>query len=148
MNRVSNHTGTYVLILECVKARQITVGRRGPSSIFPGYYLYVGSAFGPGGLEARIRRHARREKRLRWHIDYLRAHSKVAAVWFSTADRRLEHCWAAALSRMPGLVPVPRFGASDCGCPTHLFHSEDPPSLAAFRRVTRARISERRLPDG
>lgn len=36
-----------------------------------GKLVYVGSARGPGGLLARVRRHFRRGKSLKWHIDYL-----------------------------------------------------------------------------
>jgi Uri superfamily endonuclease len=42
------------------------------SIILPaGRYLYCGSAKGPGGLKARLSRHMRRGKSVRWHIDRL-----------------------------------------------------------------------------
>ncbi len=112
----------------------IDIGRRGALPLEPGHYVYVGSAFGPGGLAARIRRHLRTEKSLRWHIDYLRARTVFKGAWFSTDTRRLEHRWAGILAGMRGMRPVPRFGASDCGCATHLFHARRPPPLAVFRR--------------
>src|SRR5690606_27361384 len=36
-----------------------------------GQYIYAGSAHGPGGIDARLRRHFRREKTLHWHVDRL-----------------------------------------------------------------------------
>jgi hypothetical protein len=33
----------------------------------PGTYVYAGSAFGPGGIRARLRRHFRRDKKLHWY---------------------------------------------------------------------------------
>jgi len=40
--------------------------------LLPGYYIYIGSAFGPGGVRARMLRHLRADKPKHWHIDYLR----------------------------------------------------------------------------
>ena len=64
--------GAYVLVLRFSKRLEISVGRLGVLSAQAGYYVYVGSALGPGGLAARVGRHCRREKTLRWHVDCLR----------------------------------------------------------------------------
>ena len=61
--------GTYVLLIELATAATIQVGRLGMLAFAKGYYAYVGSAL--GGLEQRIDRHLRTEKKLFWHIDYL-----------------------------------------------------------------------------
>ena len=52
---VSPAPGTYVLVLRCSSNRTIRVGCLGSIRLRPGYYLYVGSGFGPGGLRARNR---------------------------------------------------------------------------------------------
>ena len=65
--------GTYALVLSASACQKFAVGRLGTLTVEPGFYLYVGSAFGPGGLAARVGRHCRREKTCRWHVDYLRA---------------------------------------------------------------------------
>ena len=54
---VSPAPGTYVLVLRCSSNRTIRVGCLGSIRLRPGYYLYVGSGFGPGGLRARIDHH-------------------------------------------------------------------------------------------
>ncbi len=114
--------GTYVLALHLPAPISIPVGRLGTFDFPPGFYLYVGSARGPGGLAGRIARHLRHPKPLRWHVDFLRAHARPVAVWWAEGEERAECAWAHALARMPGgTVPVPRFGASDCRCPAHLF---------------------------
>jgi Uri superfamily endonuclease len=47
-----------------------------------------------------------------------------------------ECCWAEALDKIRGSrVPLAGFGASDCGCPSHLFFFASRPSLAAFDRT-------------
>ncbi len=88
----------------------------------PGFYVYVGSALGAGGLRARIMHHLRRAKAPRWHIDYLRMHVPVDQIWCTCLQLRLEHQWAQAFETLPGgSVPLPGFGASDCDCRSHLF---------------------------
>ena len=48
--------GTYVLVLRSDKNQTVQVGRWGLLNIHPGYYLYVGSAFGAGGVRAQAMR--------------------------------------------------------------------------------------------
>ena len=60
--------GVYVLIIHLSQERDIVVGKLGELSFKKGYYAYVGSAL--GGLEGRIKRHFRKEKKAHWHIDY------------------------------------------------------------------------------
>jgi len=126
--------GTYVLILRCPRTTNIRIGSWGRLCVQPGYYLYVGSAFGPGGLRARVSRHCRRHKNKRWHIDYLRQFTAMADIWYSREPEHLEHRWAESLGRMAGMQKIPRFGCSDCQCPSHLFYAMTPPQLADFAK--------------
>lgn len=87
----------------------------------PGFYVYVGSAFGPGGVQARVGRHFRKAKRHRWHIDYLRAAVEPVGAWCSFVPNRLEHDWATAFNRVEDACCIPGFGCSDCSCGSHLF---------------------------
>lgn len=138
--------GTYVLVVSLPHDGEIVVGALGRLSFEAGYYLYVGSAL--GGLGARIGRHLRTRKRLRWHIDYLLACGSVRDIWYRASPDRQECIWARALARLPGAEPVAvGFGASDCSCRTHLFYSRVRPDLASFRallpgqpRVERIRV--------
>lgn len=113
------------------------VGRLGALRLQPGFYVYLGSALGPGGLRARIARHLRRAKRWHWHIDYLRAYTRPDRLWYSADASRREHRWAMAMQAMPGATAIDGFGASDCKCVSHLFHFEERPSPGAFRRRLR-----------
>lgn len=122
--------GTYALLLYLAAPQSTTVGALGQTRFPAGWYLYLGSALGPGGLAARLARHRRRDgKRLHWHIDYLRALGTLAEIWTHTSERRQECRWARAAARLPGARVVgPGFGASDCRCVTHLFHYQDRPA--------------------
>jgi len=125
--------GTYVLLMRLARAQPLTIGRLGRFDLPRGWYLYVGSAFGPGGVAARCRHHRRISPRPRWHVDYLRVVAPLRAIWFSHATIPLEHLWASRLARDPDLaIPIPGFGASDCDCATHLFRAAAKPDLRHF----------------
>jgi len=118
--RLPSAAGTYVLLLYLRKGRQIEVGHLGAIFFSRGWYAYVGSAYGPGGLAARLGRHQREIKKLRWHIDYLRTRAEPRWVWFNCSATPLEHTWAAGLLKQ-GAFAINGFGCSDCRCPSHLF---------------------------
>jgi Uri superfamily endonuclease len=49
-----NEKGTYILIASVAQMKRIEVGQLGTFDIVPGFHAYVGSAFGGGGLRARL----------------------------------------------------------------------------------------------
>ena len=122
------------------------MGRLGLLEFRSGYYVYAGSAFGPGGLRARLTRHWIGSTRRHWHVDHLRAAAEPAGAWFQVQQQSREHEWAGALARGRGAVPVPGFGSSDCACTSHLFHFDSAPSFEAFsRRLGRRAEGDDRL---
>ncbi len=126
--------GTYILILRSDARRTVQIGRWGELAVQLGYYLYVGSAFGPGGVRARVSRHARKGKTLRWHVDYLREVTELERVWYSYELRHLEHDWAQMLSGLSRMAAIKGFGCSDCNCEGHLFYADREPELIEFKR--------------
>lgn len=137
--------GTYVLILRSRTRATLQIGRRGALALEPGCYAYVGSALGPGGLAARVGRHARQDKRRHWHIDYLREATILTQVWFRYDTARLEHHWAQILHGMPGMAAVDGFGCTDCGCRAHLFFARRAPRRADFA-ATAGQVSTVAIP--
>ncbi|WP_322800520.1 GIY-YIG nuclease family protein [Thermoflexus sp.] len=121
--------GVYVLWLEV--SGEVQIGRLGRWHL-DGGYAYVGSAQGPGGLR-RLQRHREvaegRNPTRRWHIDFLLAAGTWRGAFVMEAeDPRLECRLARALAqRLPPAIP--RFGSSDCRCPTHLFAVPDVPGF-------------------
>lgn len=130
--RMKADQGTYVLVLRTDAEAAVQVGRWGVLTIQPGYYLYVGSAFGSGGVRARVARHCRQSKSKHWHIDYLREMAIVESVWYSHRQTRLEHRWAKVLAKWGNAGPIPGFGCSDCSCDSHLFYFRKAPTLVEF----------------
>lgn len=110
------------------------MGRLGRTAFDAPFYLYLGSAFGPGGLVARLRHHLRYAQRAHWHIDYLRREARVVEVWVTRDPERLECVWFAAALRLRGARAVAGFGSSDCACASHLVAVQKAPKRAAFRR--------------
>ncbi len=134
-NLLPPDAGTYCLWLRLDAPLPLVVGRLGERTLPPGLLAYVGSALGPGGLRARVGRHLRAEKRLRWHIDWLTAQAPVRAVWLRAGRLRLECAWSAALLQADGAaIAWPGFGASDCACAAHLI-AVPPDALAGARRA-------------
>jgi len=107
---------TYQLHFDLDAPATVTVGRFGTFNFPAGRYVYTGSA--KRNLEARIRRHLAKEKKLKWHIDYLLAAPGIHMIEvkrFAEEECPLNQATA-------GTVIVPGFGASDCrsGCGSHL----------------------------
>ena len=126
--------GTYALILQSHSTKTIQVGCWGQLDLQPGYYIYIGSAFGPGGVRARVSHHWRMDKQKHWHIDYLREHLMPLEAWVNYDAKHLEHEWAGILFERPGMVSIRGFGCSDCKCYSHLFYTLNEPDITLLSR--------------
>lgn len=135
--------GSYILVLHLEQTiADLQVGKLGHFHLLAGYYLYVGSAFGTGGLTARLSHHEQRQKtRPHWHIDYLRARTRLCEIWTVSGQLRQECRWCNALITEPNVsIPIAKFGASDTGCRSHLFYLPHPPRPSLLSRIILAGI--------
>jgi len=106
--------GTYVLIALATRMKRLEIGSLGACDIVPGYYAYVGSAFGTGGLRARMGHHLESTAAPHRHIDYLLGVAEPVEVWHMRSDQKQEHHWAELLEKTPYFrVLTRRFGSSD-----------------------------------
>ena len=118
--------GIYLLIMRLdADLAGLAIGRLGRCDFAAGYYLYVGSAFGMGGIAARLAHHEHPAKaRPHWHVDYLRPHVALIESWGVATNAHLESCWARRLAAAPEIgIPAPGFGASDSDFTSHLLYS-------------------------
>jgi Uri superfamily endonuclease len=140
MNSIS---GTYTLVLSSTNEKPVKIGKLGTLLVKPGFYVYVGSAFGPGGLRARIRHHLLNSSRPHWHIDYLGPTLRLYQIWYTYDPTRREHQWAEVHAGTRGTaMALPGFGSSDCSCPSHLFFYQSPPSGSHFRRKIQSKRAD------
>lgn len=113
------NAGAYALMIHI--GREIAFRRsRAEYTIPPDWYIYAGSAYGPGGIRARLRHHFRQDKPIHWHVDHLTvAADALEAV---VLERGQECAIVSALTGSPAFRPaVGGLGSSDCRvCAAHL----------------------------
>lgn len=117
-------SGSYLFLLECSKNKNIEIGALGNIKFQKGFYCYVGSA--KQGLSKRVKRHKAKRKNHHWHIDYLREKCGVAGAWPIRIQKEIE-CEMAKEMQKASDGEIEKFGASDCGCISHLFYFKDNP---------------------
>lgn len=107
---------SYQLLIELAAPARVGIGKLGTFDFPAGRYVYTGSA--RRNMEARIARHQRRDKPLRWHIDYLTSLPDCTVLEVS----RSAETECALNQATAGSLPARGFGASDCvsGCGSHL----------------------------
>lgn len=114
-----NGPGAYLLVIGLDRPVVLNIPRFAGVTVTPGWYIYAGSANGPGGMRARVARHLRRDKQVHWHVDHLTHAASLAAVCFPGSDEcnLVERLTSASAFT----VPVPGFGSTDCRrCESHL----------------------------
>ena len=134
--------GVYLLLVSVRRRRKVACGRLGRVNFAAGLYAYAGSA--RRGLASRLARHHRREKRLHWHIDYLLAavgSGQVSSLAFPAPG--LAECRLAQQVRASATGFVPRFGSSDCRCPSHLFYLGPAPQWRSTEKLPTRGVARR-----
>lgn len=138
-----NSPGSYALLLHLPKSSVLRVGSLEEHRYPNGYFLYIGSAKGPGGLRARVQRHLRPDwqKRQHWHIDRLSAIAKIKQVWWCPGTHAIECKWAKFLEET-GLRMPRKFGASDCRCQGHLIQIDTIEKVETAYRLSQKMVDE------
>ena len=112
--------GSYLLIILSDQDKKIKIGKLGIVFFKKGYYIYVGSAL--NGIEQRVNRHLRKNKKIFWHIDYLLKQAKIINVYYKESNQRQECIIAGYFTDLKSIIG---FGCSDCKCKSHLFYTND-----------------------
>jgi len=110
--------GSYILLIKLKNGEEIKIGKLGNISFKKGFYLYIGSAL--NGLENRLNRHFKVDKKTHWHIDYLLKYGKIIDAFYKESSSK-EEC-DIAKNFENKLFLIPGFGCSDCKCKSHLFY--------------------------
>ena len=138
--------GVYCLQIRLDTPKTLCIGALGDIDFSAGYYIYVGSALGSGGL-SRVSRHIKfyREhyRKPKWHVDYLTMNAVLEKTYCMETEDRLECQLAAAV----GGDCIPKFGCSDCDCISHLYYRPTSPEQdirTAFEKLG-AKITEHQV---
>ena len=120
IEQITEESGAYGFAVRLSQPLKLEIGKFAQVSLPKGLYFYGGSAFGPGGLKARLGRHIRPKSKLQWHIDHVTSAGNMVAA--GVVENSSECKIISAASAMPGaLIPLPGFGSSDCrNCASHL----------------------------
>ncbi len=111
--------GSYLLCMHLNDCVSVSYGAHKDKPLSPGWYIYAGSAYGPGGLRARISRHLRKEKPIHWHVDQLTSQSEIQAIALPGANEC--DLVVRLLDSGAFTVPAKGFGSTDCrNCESHL----------------------------
>jgi sugar fermentation stimulation protein A len=121
--------GAYIVVLYLNSNKRIKVGSLGEIYFKKGFYCYVGSAIGKTKIEKRCERHLKKNKKLRWHIDYLREESSIVKIVAFGSKKKIECKIANRILRIADGY-VEKFGSSDCKCVSHLFYFRNKKSLS------------------
>ena len=117
---LGNEKGAYVLLIRLDRPLAAGAGRTGSGNLPVGTYFYAGSAYGPGGLAARLKRHFRKDKTVHWHIDRLTLHASNLMAFAVVGGNECE--LAERLLKSGDFeIALEGFGSTDCRtCDSHL----------------------------
>lgn len=128
VGELPREAGAYVLLIRLATQLDLDISAFSGKSLLPGLYAYCGSAYGPGGIRARVSRHLRNDKPMRWHVDRLTAAGRVEQVGIRIGGRECD--LVGELLTRGSLAELPGFGSSDCRtCPAHLLSLPDGKNL-------------------
>ena len=107
MKPTSDNACTYQLYILVNKDLNLQIRKLGQFHFPAGQYIYTGSA--KKNMQSRIKRHRSKDKKCRWHIDYLlvNPHTEVTQVNYSTRPE------CELNQSTDGEILIKHFGASD-----------------------------------
>ncbi len=114
--------GTYILFTFLRDRIDVKIRDR-KVTISTGYYVYIGSAFGAGGLASRLHRHLRKKKKRYWHIDQITTSEfcEIQSIGI-IIDKKMECEVSEKISKIGIIELINGFGNSDCNsCQSHLY---------------------------
>jgi Uri superfamily endonuclease len=123
------NSGTYAIVFYLMEDNEFIIPRFGRVFFRKGYYVYSGSA--KKNLIPRVKRHIRKEKKLKWHIDYFSVSEKVITKKIFLFAHRSECEINRFFKLSGGKIVIEKFGASDCKnkCKSHFLYFEKMPKL-------------------
>ena len=112
--------GAYGVLIALNEPVALNIRNLKAPDVSPGVYLYAGSAYGPGGIGARLARHFKKDKKLHWHVDRLTVEASMLAA-FAVPEGQECALVHGLLKTDLFSTAIAGFGSSDCqSCQSHL----------------------------
>jgi Uri superfamily endonuclease len=123
------NSGSYAIIYYLSNTSEMQTLRFGSIKLKPGYYVYSGSA--KKNLVHRVRRHIRKEKTLKWHVDYFSILADVIPKKVFLFESKSECEINQHFKNLGGSIIIDKFGATDCKskCGSHFLYFKSLPKL-------------------
>jgi Uri superfamily endonuclease len=112
--------GAYLLLIDIIKPYDVTISTLAETILETGQYIYIGNAYGPGGIQSRLKRHFATSKKTHWHIDHITTQAKDVTAY--AVENGIECDLVKTLFESGRFhFPIKNFGSSDCKlCTSHL----------------------------
>lgn len=132
LEKEMKNSGAYLLVLKLDNPLILNLKKK-EFRLTSGFYVYVGSAL--NNLSQRVKRHLKKFKKVRWHIDYLTNKcDRVISILIRTSQKI--ECLIAQDLRKIAKEEISNFGCSDCKCNSHLFYfHKNPLELREFQEL-------------
>ncbi|MFV0432318.1 MAG: GIY-YIG nuclease family protein [Alphaproteobacteria bacterium] len=114
--------GAYAIGFTFKKDKNIHVGSLGLLHFKAGQYFYIGNAYGGGGLQSRLKRHIKRDKKKHWHFDYIRPYVAITNIFTFVGG---DECYLVQQfqQKYDGAFLHKKLGSMDCRkCFSHIVY--------------------------
>jgi len=125
LSKLADSKGAYILSMHLDSPTPIDIPKIKTAVIQSGTYFYVGSAYGRGGIAARLKRHFKKHKKIHWHVDQLTS-AAASAEAFAVPNGNECELVETLISSGQFKTAMKGFGNSDCRlCDSHLLMLND-----------------------
>lgn len=127
------NSGAYAVLFYLINDSQTYMPKYGDVTFKKGFYVYSGSA--KKNLIHRVTRHAKKDKKVKWHIDYFSVLESVKTVktflFFDKNECEINFFFYTN----GGRSIIKNFGSSDCknGCLSHFLYFKKQPALKSIK---------------
>lgn len=116
--------GSYLILGKLNNCINLKVGKLGNLFFKKGFYVYVGS--GMNSLTSRIKRHIKKKKTKKWHIDYLIPYLRELNSIPIRTSEYIECIISNEIEKISSGI-IKNFGSTDCKCKSHLYYFRNSP---------------------
>ena len=127
------NSGAYAILFYLSSDSLVYIPRYGHVNFKKGFYIYSGSA--KKNLIHRVTRHSKKDKKIKWHIDYFSVLDSVTTLkkflFFDKTECEINSFFCAN----GGKTLIKNFGSTDCknNCHSHFLYFKKRPTLKLIR---------------